>query len=207
MKEELVMERYYDIAKHIANSLRAYIQKTEQSTGAGCVLVHFVTADKTFVKSYFGEECDESGYPFPLEEGGEMVSSKVIEVDSHMPYYCGVMTSTVKKTAYVNHFGLCSMLVATELQTGNSHCDVTTKGASELSGFAEGYQFHKCATATVNARTTNRLLFKIIVAISSEFDNEMRSSSINNRTIEAISSAADYINNICGEYCTIHLNR
>ena len=201
------MERFYDLASYIANRTRDYIEKTEQPSGAGCILVHFITLDKAFVKGYFNEECTEVSYPFPLKEGGSMTSSKTIEVDSQRPYYCGISSCTAEKTVYSNHFGLCIMLVGTELQTGNSHHDVNTKGASEISGFAEGYQFHKCITATISAKTTNRPLFKIVVAISTEHDDEMRSSEISRRTNESISSIEDYLGNVCGEYCTITFNR
>jgi|GEM_PF-2349713 hypothetical protein len=201
------MYDFYNIAEFIANSTRDFIQRSNQPEGAGCILVHFEVHDKNFAKSYFNEECTCVSYPFPLEDGGSMVSNKTQTIKRLTPYYAGLAESTVTAVTHVNHFGICTMLVTTELYTSNSHSEVTTDGSAELSGFATGYQFHKCATANVCARTTNKLLFKIVVAISSEHDDEMRNSEINRRTLDAVSNIADYLCNICGEYCTISVNR
>lgn len=201
------MEKFYDIAKYLANSTRDFIQREGQPTGAGCILVHFEVLDKNFVKSYFGEECDRVSYPFPLIENGSMISDKMTKIDDYYHYFGGVAMRPTEAVAHTNYFGLCSLLVTTELYTDNSHSDVTTDGTPEASGFAEGYQYYKCATANVCCRITNKVLFKVVIAILSEHDHEIDNWNISKRTRESISSLSDYLSSLCGEYCTISINR
>ena len=61
------MKDFYDVAKFIANQTRQSILGKKQPDDNGVITVYFEVFDKPFVKSYFGENCQNSCFSFSFD--------------------------------------------------------------------------------------------------------------------------------------------
>lgn len=66
------MKDFYNIAQFIANQTRQSISDKKQPDDNGVITVYFEVFDKAFVKSYFGENCQNSCFAFSLHAANKI---------------------------------------------------------------------------------------------------------------------------------------